>query len=157
MSIWSDIQDRSSGEVVRKEDNVPCYLTFILCGSGTKLPKRFSVPANIRVQRILLYFTTDTIDFTAKTFPLKKLITVMPLAWTYKVHEKNIMEFDKLVTDLEEEFGEFKYIVDKDGHNILNNESEKMKEELKRRLKKYNEGVCGIPLWTVDRDEPFPQ
>lgn len=156
MSLWSDIEDKNGMIKVRKEDNIPCCLTFILCGSGTKLPKRFSVPANIRVQRILLYFTTDTVDFTAKTFPMKKFITAVPLAWTYKVREKNIKEFDQMVNDLEEVFGEFRYIV-KEGHNKLNDESKKMVEELKKRLKEYNKGVCGIPLWTVDRDEPFPQ
>ena len=150
MSIWTDMQRRSIGEEKRQEDILPCYLTFSVDGNGTKLPKKFTVPSNIRVQRMLLIFSKC--ELNGYLPQPKELITFRTFAWTYKVGEKNIEELNAMIERMLEEFRDLTYTIE-DKKAVLGNRANDFLEELKRRITEHNKDTCGIPIWTVDRFE----
>ena len=146
MSVWGDIRKRGLGIETKEEDVFPCVLNPALDGQGTKLPKRFIVPGNIRVQRINFVLTKTEITIP---FKASNIIDFRPFAWTYKVGEKSIDGFFEMVNDIIDEYGDFTYIIKKKKAELTDTAT-KMLEELKKRIKEYNESVCGVPLWTVD-------
>ena len=150
MSIWNDIRRRGLGIDIKQEDVFPCYLKFILEGNGTKLPKKFTVPSNIRVQRMLLIISTC--ELNGRLPQPKELITSWTFAWTYKVGERNIDELDAMLVKMLEEFRDLTYTIE-DEKAVLGDRVNDFLEELKKRITEYNEGTCGIPIWTVDRFE----
>lgn len=152
MSIWADIHRRANGEQIRKEDYFPCEVDCFAVGNGTKLPKKYSALTNIRMQKIVLVFSKTPISPVVWHY-LDDHITFKEYVWTYKVGERDVDEFRVLLNGIKEEFGDFTYVVDKDGEAKLSDKSEKMIEEFTKRIKKHNEDVCGVPLRNVSRFE----
>ena len=148
MSIWTDMQRRSIGEQLRKEDIYHFYFDFTLQGNGTKLPKRFTVPSNIRVQRVLLIISKC--DLNGGLPQPSELISFRTFAWTYKVGERNIDELDVMLGKLLKEFGGLTYTIEEE-KDILIERADGFLEELKKRITEHNESTCGSPIWSVDR------
>lgn len=149
MSIWNDIRRRGNGIDLKKEDAYPCYVTIIQVGKGTKLPKKCSVPTDIRMQKIWVVISPCPLDSDVE-IP-DGYAAYENYIWTYKVGERDLDKVEDMLNNLKEEFGDLTYIFDKEGEAILTDKSEKMLEEFTKRIKKHNEDVCGIPLRNISR------
>lgn len=136
MSIWSDIQERSAGEQIRKEDFFPCELETYIIGKGAKFPKRFAVPDDVRYQRCsIMLYTGDR----------KNLIYARFLVWAYIVGHKTFNDFLLEYARVKSENNGFIYI-EKDGDFQLIDKSREAIDELLEFVKKNNENVCGKPM-----------
>jgi len=147
MSIWNDIRRRGIGVDLKKEDEFPCYATFLLIGNGTKLPKQYSDLTNIRMQKFMLFISSSPMVPNIGSLIHKEYV------WTYKVGERDIDKVKEMLINLKTDFGDFTYILDKDGKEKLTDKSAKIMEEFTKRIKKHNEEVCGVPLRNVSRFE----
>lgn len=137
MSVWGDILDRGCGAASRKEDNNICDWTYGEIGKTMKFPTQLNVPEDIRA----IY-----ISFVLLTHNGSEPIHLEHLLWAYKLRKKNFQDFESIVNGLEEEFKGFTYYPDEVGPKRVSEESKKMIEELRKRLKKHNEKICGKKL-----------
>ena len=140
MSVWVDIHKRSRGIQIRKEDYLPLFMSLDISEKGKSFPAEYPVPDDVRKIRIayLLCPKDDEASF----------LFAEALVWAYKSRKKDIEAFEKILSDVLMEFDDLSYDPTRGSlSEKLSDRTKEMIRELRNRVSKHNEEICGIPVW----------